>query len=140
MVARIPYGSTMELSRTSTLQLPGLSRQARHIHFTQIFRTSPLISLGVLFDDRCTITLKSNKFHPKKSTTNNKSHQEQSNRNVGSSSGDTTTRKFVENTMLAQTTKPELPQYIHATLFSLTTESLIKAIKLDFLKTCSGLT
>ena len=46
----------------------------------------------------------------------------------------------VANTMLDQTTRPELSQYIHDTLFSLTAASLIKAIKLDFLKTWSVLT
>ena len=47
---------------------------------------------------------------------------------------------YVANTMLDQATKPELSQYIHDTLFSLTTAIIIKAIELDFLKTWSGLT
>ena len=43
------------------------------------------------------------------------------------------------NNILAQTSKPELDQYLHAALFSPTTASLLKAIKQGFLKTWPGL-
>ena len=41
----------------------------------------------------------------------------------------------VMNNILAQTSKPEPAQYLHAALFSPTTASLIKAIKQGFLNT-----
>ena len=43
------------------------------------------------------------------------------------------------NNILAQTSKPELSQYLHAALFSPTTGSLLKAIKKCFPKTWPGL-
>ena len=53
---RLLDGSTMELSHIATLHLPGLNKQARNIHIIQKIETDPLISLGVLCDDGCTIT------------------------------------------------------------------------------------
>ena len=44
------------------------------------------------------------------------------------------------NNIMVKTSKPELAQYLHSALFSPTTESLLKAIKQGFLKTCLGLT
>ena len=44
------------------------------------------------------------------------------------------------NIILAQTSKPELAQYLYAAILSPTTESLLKAIKQGFLKTWPGLT
>ena len=44
------------------------------------------------------------------------------------------------NNILAQTSKPELAQYLHAALFISTKTSLLKAIKRGFLKTWTGLT
>ena len=55
--ARLPDGSTMELTHIATLQIPSLSRVARYIHILSKIQTAPLISLGVLCDDGCTITL-----------------------------------------------------------------------------------
>ena len=46
----------------------------------------------------------------------------------------------VVNKILAQTSKLELAQYLHALLFSPFTASLLKATKQGFLKTCMGLT
>ena len=57
MKSIIPDGSSMESTHIETLQLPGLSRIARQIHFNQKIQTDLLISLGVLCDDGCTITL-----------------------------------------------------------------------------------
>ena len=54
---RLSDGSTTEPSHIATLQLPGLSKRARQIHIYLKMKTSPLISLGFLYDDRCIITL-----------------------------------------------------------------------------------
>ena len=70
MKARLPDGSTMESTHIATLQLPGLSKQAKQIQIFPKMKTSPLISLGVLFDDGCTITLEK-KFHPEEWRINN---------------------------------------------------------------------
>ena len=43
--------------------------------------------------------------------------------------------KIVVNDMQAHTTKLELAHYFHATLFSLTTKNLLKAIKIGLFKT-----
>ena len=45
----------------------------------------------------------------------------------------------VVNNILAQTSRPELSQYLHAVLFSPTKATLLKAIKQGFLKTWPGL-
>ena len=57
ITSRLPDDITTESSHIATLQLPGLSKQARKIHITPKTKTDPLISLGVLCDDRCTTTL-----------------------------------------------------------------------------------
>ena len=57
MKARLPDGSTMESTHIATLQLPGVSRLVRQIHIFPKIQIAPLISLGVLCDDGCTITL-----------------------------------------------------------------------------------
>ena len=57
ITARLPDGSTMDSSHIATLQLSGLRNQARQIHIFPKIKTAPLISLGVLCDDRFTITL-----------------------------------------------------------------------------------
>ena len=51
MTARLIDGSTMEYSHITTLQLPGLGKQARQIHNFPKTKTAPLISFGVLCDD-----------------------------------------------------------------------------------------
>ena len=57
MTARLPYGITMESSHITTLQIIGLSKQKNQIQTFPKMKISPLISLGVLCDDGCTITL-----------------------------------------------------------------------------------
>ena len=57
MTERPPYGSTMEYSHIATLQISGLSKQARQIQIFSKMNIYPLISLGLLCDDGCTITL-----------------------------------------------------------------------------------
>ena len=47
--------------------------------------------------------------------------------------------EILGNEIMAQTTRPELAQYLHAALFIPTTSSLLKAIKQGFLKTWTGL-
>ena len=46
----------------------------------------------------------------------------------------------VINKIMAQTSKPELSQYLHAELFIPNTESLVKATKQGLLKMWTGLT
>ena len=57
IITRLPDGSTMESSHIATLQLPGLSKQARKVHIFPKMITSPPISLVVLCDYGFTITL-----------------------------------------------------------------------------------
>ena len=57
MKERLPYGSTMDSTHISTLHIPDLIEKARQIHIFSKMHPDPLISLGVLFDDGCTITL-----------------------------------------------------------------------------------
>ena len=57
MKARLPDGSNMEATHVATLQLPGISKQSWQIHISSKIQTAPLISLGVLCDYGCTITL-----------------------------------------------------------------------------------
>ena len=45
----------------------------------------------------------------------------------------------VTNKIMSQTTKPELAQYLHASLFVPTTASLLKAMKNKFMKTMPGI-
>ena len=49
-------------------------------------------------------------------------------------------KENVVNTIMAQTSKPELAQYLHEALFIPTTASPLKAIKKGFLKMWPGLT
>ena len=48
--------------------------------------------------------------------------------------------KIAVKHIMSQTTKPELAQYFHATPFIPTQTSLLKAIKIGFIKTCIVLT
>ena len=57
MKAILPYGSIMELTHIATLQLPVLSKLSIQIYIYLKIQTASLISLGVLCDDGCTITL-----------------------------------------------------------------------------------
>ena len=57
MTSRLPDGSIMESLHIATLQIPGLSKQDRHIHITPKMKIAPLISLELLCDYGCTITL-----------------------------------------------------------------------------------
>ena len=57
MTARLPNVIKMESSHIATLQIPGLRKQARQIHIFPKMKTAPLILLGVLCDDGCTMTL-----------------------------------------------------------------------------------
>ena len=92
MKARLPYGSTMESSHKTTVHLPGLSKLVRQIHIFPKIQTSPSISLGILYDDRCTITLEKN-VNQEEWKINNQRHHKQKDWNVGSVSGETTIRR-----------------------------------------------
>ena len=125
LTASMPDVSTMELSYISTLQVLVLIIQANQMHIFPKIKIVPLISLGVLCGDGCTIPLEKKELSW---TTNNKIQKEQSNRNVGSFL-ETQQSEAVANNILSQTTKPDLAQYLRAALFSQTTASLLKAIK-----------
>ena len=43
MTARLPYGNTIQSSHIVTLQIPGISKQARQIHIFPKIKTTPLI-------------------------------------------------------------------------------------------------
>ena len=62
MKARIPDGIIIDSTYIATLQLLVLSNQEIQIHIFPKMQTAPLISLGVLCDDRCTITLDKQKI------------------------------------------------------------------------------
>ena len=49
IIERLTDEGTMESSHIETLKTPGLRKQARQIQIFQNMKTSPLISLGVLF-------------------------------------------------------------------------------------------
>ena len=72
-------------------------------------------------------------------TRNTERHQKQTNWNVGSYP-EKKQSEAVTNNIMSQTTKPELAQYRHISLFIPTTGSLLKSIKQGFLKTWPGLT
>ena len=57
MKARLPDGSTMKSSYKEALQIIGLSNQDRQIHNFPKMQTAPLLSLGILCDCGCTITI-----------------------------------------------------------------------------------
>ena len=57
ITSRLLNGSTMDSSQIAILQLTGISKQDSHIHIFSKMNTAPLISLGVLCDYGCTITL-----------------------------------------------------------------------------------
>ena len=101
-------------------------------------RKAPLISVGIICGDVCTITLYSQETSVQKMDKNNKRKQEQTNKNLGSSPGDTT-KKIVVNNILSQTNKLEMAQYLHDTFFSPKRTILLKETKLGFLKTWLGL-
>ena len=65
MTERIPDGSTIDSSHITTLQLPGLSKKARQIHIFPKIITSPQISLEVLYDDGCIVTIEKHKWQSK---------------------------------------------------------------------------
>ena len=103
-------------------------------------KTETLISLGVFYDDECTIKLDKQEM----SVQNNGQHTVKVTRNKQMGMWevplDTQQLEIVSNNIMVQTTKPELSQYLHAALLSPTEASLLKPTKQDFLKTWPGLT
>ena len=57
MTSGLPDCSKMEYSHLEKIHIPGLIKQARQIHIYPKTKTAPIISLGVLCDDGCTITI-----------------------------------------------------------------------------------
>ena len=139
MKSRLPDGSTMESTYIATLQIPDLSKIARHTHIFLKMHTAPFISLGFLCNDGCTITLdKQSNDHPEEWRRNNQRDHKQEYRNVGSAPGAQQSENVVNNIM-EKTSKPELAEYLYAALFIPTTVSLLKARKQGFMKTWTGL-
>ena len=140
MIARMPDGITMESSHIAKLQLPGLNKQDMQIHFFPQIKTALLISLGLLCDDVSTITLDKQDM----SVQNNRQEIIKGTRKKQTEMWEVTleTQKSedVANKILAQKNKPELAQYLHASLFISKRTSLLKASKQGLLKTWSGLT
>ena len=130
----------MESSHIATLHLPGLSKQARQTHIIPKMKTAPLISLGVLCDYGCTITLDSQETSFQKN--GQKIIKVTRNKQTGMWEVllETQLSEVVANTILEQTTKPELAQYIHAALFRPTSAILLNEIKQGLLKNWTGLT
>ena len=62
--SRLTYGSKMESSYILTLQILVISKQESQIHIFPKIQTAPLISLGVLCDDVCTITRQTRNVNP----------------------------------------------------------------------------
>ena len=84
----------MESTDIATLQLPSLRKQALQIHILPKTQTDPLISLGVICDNGCTITLyKQENVYPEELRRNNQRDQKQEDRNVGSAPRVATIRK-----------------------------------------------
>ena len=123
MTARLTDGSTMELSHIATLQIPGLRKKSRQIHIFQAMKTSPLISLVVLFHDGCTITL-----YKKEILVQNYGQQiikftRENQAGMWGVPMETQQSKVGGNNILSHTTKPELSQYIHAAFLALQQQS-----------------
>ena len=57
MTIRLPYGNTMDSYHAAKIQLPGLTKKYRNIYIFPKMRTAPLILLGFLCDDGCTVTI-----------------------------------------------------------------------------------
>ena len=140
IIARLLYGSTMDSSQITTIQLSGISNQARKNQILPKMKISPLISLEVLCDDGLPIT------QDKQEISVHKNGKEIIKGTRNKKTGmwevplDTQQPEAAINSILAQTSKPELAQYLHAEILRPTTASLIKAIKQGFLKTWPGLT
>ena len=108
MTSRIPYGIAMESSHISTLQIPGIMKQARQIHIFSIIKTATVISLGILCDYGCTITLY-------KQYTSVHINVQEIIKGTGNKQTiiwevllETQQSEAVKNSILDQTTKPEL--------------------------------
>ena len=56
-IARLPDGNTMESSHIATIQISGIIKQEMQIHILPNTKIAPLISLGLLCDGGCNITL-----------------------------------------------------------------------------------
>ena len=128
MKSIIQYGSTMNSTHISTLQLPGPSKQARQIQIPPKMQIAPLILLGVLCDNVCTTTLDKQEI----STHKNGEETIKGTRNKKTGMwevplGPQQSENAVNNIM-AQTSRPELAQYLHGVIFNPTKASLLKAI------------
>ena len=101
--------------------------------------TAPLIYLGFLCDDGCTITLDKQEIPVQNNGKEIIKYTRNKKTGMWEVPLETQQPAAVIHTILAQISKPEQTQYFHEALFSPITKSLIKAIKKSFLKTWLGL-
>ena len=138
MKERLTNGITMGSTHIATIQLLGINRLARQIHFLPKIKTAPIISLGVLCDDGCTITLDKQAI----SIHNNGEYIIKGTRNKKKRMWEVPLEpqqsENLVNNVQAQTSKPWIAKYLHAALFSPATVSLRKEIKYSFLNTWPG--
>ena len=127
--ARLPYGSTMESKYITTLQLPGQNKQERQIQIFPKIQTAPLISLGVICDDGCTITLDKQEVYIHKNGEEIIKGTRHKKTGMWEAPLGTQQSENMVNNIMAQTSKPELSQYLHAALLSPNTASILKATK-----------
>ena len=135
----IPDGITMELKKASTLLLTGLYKEARKIKILPAMNTPPPISLGFLRYYVCIITLDKQtiKVHnngQKILTENRNNHNRMWEVPLLKDQDKYQTEAPVESIM-TQTTKQELANYYHDSLFNPTNKIIPKTIKQGFLKT-----
>ena len=135
MTARLTYGRKMEALYIAKIHITGLSKQASQIHIYPKLKTAPLISLGILFDDWCTIkidkqdmSVQKNKPLIIKGTFNKETV-------IREVPLETQQWKNLVNNILVRTSKTELSQCLIEEPFIPKTANLLKAIKQFFLKT-----
>ena len=126
ITARLTYGSTMESSHLATLQIPGLSKKTRKIHIFPEMKTSPLLSLVLLCDNVCIITLYKQDISVRKNLQEIIKGTSNTQTGMWEVPLETQKSETVLNSIIDQTNKPELSQYLHTALFIPTPSSLLK--------------
>ena len=125
----------MESSHVAKVLLPDLNIEVRQIHICTTMRTSPLISLGFICDYRCIIKLE--QYNITVQNNGKKILRGTSKKKTGMWEVPILTQqsKPTVNTILSQTSKPELEKYFHAAIFIPTKTVLLKEVKQGLIKT-----
>ena len=129
MKAILTDGSTMKSTHIATLQLPGLSKLAIQIHIFLKTQTTPLIILGVLCYYGCTIPLDKQAMSIQKNGEEIIKGTRKKKKGMWEVTLGPQLSENVVNNILAQTSRPELSQYLHAAPFIPITEIVLKEIK-----------